>query len=65
VTAQLFESWRWASSESHVDGKDGAVEPSGVVESPERTITLNHPVGGVVANPRFLLETAQSSLEAV
>ena len=35
ATAELFGSWRWASSEFQVDGKDGAIEPSGVVESLE------------------------------
>jgi len=46
--AELSGSWRWASSGFQVDGKDGAVEPSGVVESSERKITPYHMVGGAL-----------------
>ena len=36
ATTGLSGSWRWAIPEFLVDDKDGAIEPSGVMESPER-----------------------------
>jgi len=58
-------------TEVQVDGKDGAIEPSGVVESLERKITSKHLVGGALHSGTFgaayqrCLAEAQSSLEAV
>ena len=48
ATAELPGSWHWASSEFQVDGKDGAIEPSWVAESPERKITPKHLAGGAI-----------------
>ena len=46
ATMELFGSWCWASLEFQVEGKDGATEPSKVVETPEQKITLKHLLGG-------------------
>ena len=42
VTAEHSGLWHWASSEFQVDGKNGAIEPSGLVKSSERKITPKH-----------------------
>ena len=42
VTMKLSKSWRWGSSESQVNGKDGAIKPYRVVETREWKITLKH-----------------------
>ena len=57
------------SSEFQIDGKDGAIEPSGVVKTPEWKITLKHLVGGTLWTyiAELLLRGAKqkgSSLEA-
>ena len=52
--------------EFQVNGKDGAIDPFEVVESPERKDTLKHLVKrALIVNPRCLAKATQASLQAV
>jgi len=43
--AELSGLWRWANLEFQIDGKDGTIKLSEVMESLKRNITLKHLIG--------------------